>query len=159
MTEEEIPAEASPAFGKGPGLTGGDVGEMSPEDAVALSLIDEGQKRMAEGDREGAAERFERAVAASPQQPRGYYFLAKVSLFLERPKEALAFLRKAELLFGDNAEWLGEVHALRGAVYEEMGDEGKARPAYQRALGFSPGHLGARAGLIRLGAGDQGWGE
>jgi tetratricopeptide (TPR) repeat protein len=125
---------------------------MSPEDVVALALIEEGRKRLAEGDEEGAAARFERAVAASPRQPRGYYFLAQASLLGGRAEQALAFLEKAELLFGDGAaEWLGEVYALRGAVYESLGDETRARAAYQQALAFSPGHLSALSGLVRLG--------
>lgn len=149
LTEEEIPGQeaANPTW---PKPMEGQLKGMSPEDVVAMSLIDEGKKRMAEGDYEEAVERFERAVAMSPSQPRGYYFLATVSFLQRQYRQALAFLKKAELLFGSNPEWQGEVCTLRGAIYEEVGNQAKARLAYEHALRFTPQNLRALSGLTRL---------
>ncbi len=124
--------------------------EIFPEDVVAMSLIDEGKRLIAKGDYGEAVERFERAVAMSPSQPRGYYFLARASFLQRQYRQALAFLKKAELLFGSNPEWQGEVCALRGATYEEVGDQAKARLAYECALRFTPQNLSALSGLTRL---------
>jgi len=123
---------------------------MFAEDVVAMSFIDEGKKRMAGGDYEEAVERFERAVAMSPSQPRGYYFLAMVSFLQGQYRQSRAFLQKAEILFGSNPEWQGEVYTLRGALYEEIGDQAKARLAYEQALTFTPQNLRALSGLTRL---------
>jgi tetratricopeptide (TPR) repeat protein len=150
LTEEVIPGQeaANPAVWPKP--MEGQPKEIFPEDVVAMSLIDEGKRHMAEGDYEEAVERFERAVSMSPSQPRGYYFLARISFLQRQYRQALAFLNKAELLFGSSPEWQGEVCTLRGAVYEEGGDQAKARLAYERALRFNPQNLSALSGLTRL---------
>ncbi len=150
LIEEEIPEGEAEGPETPSAWTEGSLGSLSPEDVVALSLIDEGKKRIAAEDYEGARERFERAVAASPLQPRGYYFLAYTSLLQGKYQQALAFLEKAGLLFGSSPEWQGEVYTLRGAIYEGMGEEEEARLAYEYALKFAPQNLRALSGLIRL---------
>lgn len=155
LSEEEIPEQEVADPTAWPEPMEGKLKGMSPEDVVAMSLIDEGKKRMVEGDYEEAVERFERAVAMSPSQPRGYYFLATVSFLQRQYRQALAFLKKAELLFGSNPEWQGEVCTLRGAIYEEVGDQAKARLAYEHALRFTPQNLRALSGLTRLHVGRE----
>jgi Flp pilus assembly protein TadD len=150
LTEEEIPVQEAAGSAVSPELAEDNLREMLPQDVVAMHLIDEGKKYMAEGDYEGAVEHFEQAVATSPSQPRGYYFLARVSFLQKQYRQALAFLEKAELLFGHSSEWQGEVHSLKGAIYEEVGDEARARLAYERALQFTPQNLSALSGLTRL---------
>jgi tetratricopeptide (TPR) repeat protein len=150
LTEEKIPEQEGTDSTVWSGPIEIKLKEIFPEDVVAMSVIDEGKRLMAEGDYEEAVERFEQSVTMSPSQPRGYYFLAEVSFLQRQYQQALAFLKKAELLFGSSPEWQGEVCALRGAIYEEVGDQAKARLAYESALKFTPQNLSALSGLTRL---------
>jgi tetratricopeptide (TPR) repeat protein len=124
---------------------------LSPRELAALRFVEAGRSLLDQADLDRAREQFERAVALAPFQPYGYYFLGRVAFARHQHKQAVAFLRKAELLFarGDQA-WLGETTSLQGAVYEDLGDYAQARAAYQRCLQVTPANLKALSALARL---------
>lgn len=124
---------------------------LSPQELVALRFVEAGKGLLEQENLERAREQFERAVSVAPLQPYGYYFLGRVAFARHDHKQAVAFLRKAELLFarGDRA-WLGETTSLQGAVYEDLGDYAQARAAYQRCLQVVPANLKALSALARL---------
>jgi lipopolysaccharide biosynthesis regulator YciM len=123
----------------------------SPRELVALRFVQAGKVLLDQANLDRAREQFERAVVIAPLQPYGYYFLGRVAFARHEHKQAIAFLRKAELLFtpGDRA-WLGETTSLQGAVYEDLGDYTQARAAYQRCLQVAPANLKALSALARL---------
>jgi tetratricopeptide (TPR) repeat protein len=124
---------------------------LSPRELTALRFVEAGKGMLEQADLERAREQFERAVAIAPLQPYSYYFLGRVAFVRHEHKQAIAFLRKAELLFvsADRA-WLGETTSLQGAVYEDLGDYIQARAAYQRCLQVAPANLKALSALARL---------
>lgn len=125
--------------------------KLSPQELVALRFVEVGKGLLEQANLDRAREQFERAVVIAPLQPYGYYFLGRVAFARHEHKQAVAFLRKAELLFapGDRA-WLGETTSLQGAVYEDLGDYAQARAAYQRCLQVVPTNLKALSALARL---------
>jgi len=164
VSEEDLPPEESHA----PALRPGEVSPLppppppaapvlsanttlSPQELVALRFVEAGKGLLEQENLERAREQFERAVSVAPLQPYGYYFLGRVAFARHDHKQAVAFLRKAELLFapGDRA-WLGETTSLQGAVYEDLGDYARARAAYQRCLQVAPANLKALSALARL---------
>jgi tetratricopeptide (TPR) repeat protein len=124
---------------------------LSPREQAALRFVEAGKGLLEQAELDRAREQFERAVALAPLQPYGYYFLGRVAFARHDNKQAVAFLRKAELLFaqGDRA-WLGETTSLQGAIYEDLGDYTRARAAYQRCLQAAPANLRALSALARL---------
>ncbi|HJY80323.1 MAG TPA: tetratricopeptide repeat protein [Candidatus Binatia bacterium] len=124
---------------------------LSPQELVALRFVQAGEVLLDQANLDRAREQFERAVVIAPLQPYGYYFLGRVAFARHEHKQAIAFLRKAELLFapGDRA-WLGETTSLQGAVYEDLGNYTQARAAYQRCLQVAPANLKALSALARL---------
>jgi len=124
---------------------------LSPRELIALRFVETGKGLWETGDAERAREQFERALALAPFQPYGYYFLGRLAFTRGDTKQALAFLRKAELAFapGEYA-WLGETTGLQGAIYEELGEYDHARAAYQHCLQLTPTNLKALSALARL---------
>jgi tetratricopeptide (TPR) repeat protein len=124
---------------------------LSPRELAALRFVEAGKGLLEQADLERAREQFERAVALAPLQPYGYYFLGRVAFARHDNKQAVAFLRKAELLFapGERA-WLGETTSLQGAIYEDLRDYTRARAAYQRCIQVAPANLKALSALARL---------
>jgi tetratricopeptide (TPR) repeat protein len=124
---------------------------LSPQELIALRFVESGKGLLEAGDTESAREQFERALTLAPFQPYGYYFLGRLAFTRGDSKQALAFLRKAELAFapGEYA-WLGETTGLQGAIYEELGAYDHARAAYQHCLQLTPTNLKALSALARL---------
>lgn len=145
--EDDVPApSSSPAE-----PTEEPVSPTPPRDRLALHFVDEGQAALDREEYRRARLLFERAVEVAPLRPEGYYFLGRANLALGRSDLALAFLRKAELLFPDDRqEWLGKTTCLQGAIHEEVGDYPRARSSYRRCLEFSPDNLRAVSALARL---------
>jgi tetratricopeptide (TPR) repeat protein len=151
--QSAIPADALPAVLAPPLLPTN--AELSPQDVAALRFVEDGKNALSQDEIDRAREQFERAVAIAPSQPYGYYFLGRVAFVRGEHKQALAFLRKAELLFAQSDQaWLGETASLQGAVYEDLGDYTQARVAYQRCLQLLPANLKALSALARL-AGEE----
>ena len=144
---DDIPApSSSPAD-----LTEEPVSPTPPRERLALHFVDQGQAALDLEEYRRARLLFERAVEVAPLRPESYYFLGRANLALGRSDLALAFLRKAELLFPDDRqEWLGKTTCLQGAIHEEVGDYPRARSRYRRCLEFSPDNLRAVSALARL---------
>jgi Flp pilus assembly protein TadD len=124
---------------------------LSPQDLAALRFIEDGKADFDREEWDHAQEQFERALSLAPLQPYGYYFLGRIAFNRGEHKQAVAFLRKAELLFAPTEyAWRGETAGLLGAVYEDMGDYVQARTAYQRCLQLAPRNLKAMSALARL---------
>jgi len=73
-------------------------------------------------------------------------FLAKVlyanaALELEKYPVAIEELRKAEILAGDNVEYMIQVYTMKADVYYRMKDYDKAFEIYEKALQQSPEDL------------------
>ncbi|MBI3302039.1 MAG: tetratricopeptide repeat protein [Deltaproteobacteria bacterium] len=124
---------------------------LSPQDLAALRFVEDGKAALAQEEWEHAQEQFERAVAIAPLQPYAYFFLGRVAFAHGDHRQALAFARKAELLFAQSDHaWRSETADLQGAIYEDLGDYAQARAAYQRCLQLAPANLKALSALARL---------
>jgi Tetratricopeptide repeat-like domain len=146
--EEQPPART--ATNGLPGYPGDN--RLLPHEKVALRFITEGERELQQDNLDLAQDRFEAAVELAPLQPYGYYFLARVAFARGGHKQALAFLRKAEVLLArKDPAWLGETVSMEGAVYEDMGEYDRARAAYQRCLEAAPQNLRALSAVARLG--------
>ena len=125
--------------------------EISPQERIAIYFVEQGQVALSQEDFEQARIFFERAIETAPLQPYGYYFLGRLAFTLGEADQALVFLLRAELLFSEkNADWLGTITCLQGAIHEAAGDYEDARLDYQRCLAFSPQSLRAISALARL---------
>jgi tetratricopeptide (TPR) repeat protein len=125
--------------------------ELTPQEAAALRFVEVGKRLLEQGDLDRAQEQFERAVSLAPLQPYSYFFLGRIAFSRGDHKQALAFLRKAELSFAPRERtWLSEATGLQGAIYEELGEYEHARAAYQRCLQLTPTNLKALSALARL---------
>lgn len=124
---------------------------LSPQDVVALRFVEEGKGLLEQEQFDQAREQFEKAISIAPLQPYSYYFLGRVTFARGEHNQALAFLQKAELLFSSNDQaWRGETACLKGAIYEDLGENSQARAAYQQCLEFVPQNLSALSALARL---------
>lgn len=96
-----------------------------------------------------------RAVAATPQSPRAYTFLAEILLRRNQAEEAIAILEQAKTLYeqqtGKPAPTPIEranAHSLLGSAYETAGRRADAEAELRRAVELSP----APVFLTNLGA-------
>jgi tetratricopeptide (TPR) repeat protein len=123
----------------------------APNVAAAFRLIEEGRQQMTERNYDHALDRLERAVAIDPTNPYGYYFLARVHYLKKKYDQAIAFANRAAVL-GARADpvFVGRIHALKGAVFEDVGRYPDARKAYEKAVSADPNNLAARVGVARL---------
>jgi len=77
---------------------------LAPQEVVALRFVEVGKALWEQGDLGRAQEQFERAMSIAPLQPYSYYFLGRITFSRGEHKQALAFLRKAELSFRRDIE-------------------------------------------------------
>ncbi|MSQ47863.1 MAG: tetratricopeptide repeat protein [Deltaproteobacteria bacterium] len=132
------------------------VNTLPPHEQLALHFIESGVEALSRDDFEQAQEDFEQALEIAPMQPFGYYFLGRLAFARGEHKTALVFLRKADVVLarGDQV-WRGEAARLRGAVYEDMRDYGRAHAAYRQSLQLTPTNLRAASALARLAGEEQ----
>ncbi len=110
--------------------------------APAGDALDEGIRCMDRGDFSGARAHLQSALAASPDDTDGMYFLALAearSGHLGRSRELL----EAACARRDDAE----IHNALGNVYRMSGCMEDAVQSYRRAIGTNAGHLAALANL------------
>lgn len=106
------------------------VAERFPQFVPALSRLAEAQLRQDNLPAAGAA--FEKLIAVSPEEWRGYAGLAEVKLREEAASEALPLARQAVEL----APAAGPAHHLLGLILQQLGQEDEANRELQ--LGLSP---------------------
>jgi hypothetical protein len=122
----------------------------TPALAASLRLTEEARKQLAAGDTDDAMRMLGRAVSIDSSNPFEYFYLARVYIVRKNYRQALTFLKRAEIGFGVRPDWLGETVGYEGTCYEESGRLTDAQRAYQRALADAPNNLMARIGYGRL---------
>lgn len=125
----------------------------APNVTAALRLVERGRQLLDSGDRDGALDVLERAVAIDPTNPYGYYFLARLYMERRSHNQALGFANRAAILTDpSDSVWMGRALSLQGAIFEDVARYPEARTAYRQALEADPRNVAARVGLNRLGA-------
>ncbi|MBW1980521.1 MAG: tetratricopeptide repeat protein [Deltaproteobacteria bacterium] len=81
-----------------------------------------------------------KVLAQNPNDPWSNYYLGRFYLALEKPEQALPYLRKAARLQNDNADY----YFWLGVAYWAVRDFAKERSSYQMALRADSGHVPAR---------------
>jgi Tetratricopeptide repeat-like domain len=122
----------------------------SPALAASLRMTEEARKRLAAGDTDAAMRMLGRAVSIDSGNPFEYFYLARVYMVRKNYRQALTFLKRAEIGFAARPDWLGETIGYEGTCYEQSGRLSDAQSAYQRALADAPNNLMARIGYGRL---------
>jgi hypothetical protein len=122
----------------------------TPALAASLRLTEEARKQLAAGDTNGAMRLLGRAVSIDSGNPFEYFYLARVYMVRKNYRQALTFLKRAEIGFGVRPDWLGQTVGYEGTCYEQLGRLSDAESAYQRALADAPNNLMARIGYGRL---------
>lgn len=122
----------------------------SPALAASLRLTEEARKQLAAGDTDEAMRMLGRAVSIDSGNPFEYFYLARVYMVRKNYRQALTFLKRAEIGFAARPDWLGETIGYEGTCYEQLGQLSDAQNAYQRALADAPNNLMARIGYGRL---------
>jgi len=138
------PAAAAPAPAKPP-LAPARAGGMKPASSGttptggAVALVEKGLDQFAEGNMDQAAELFQKAIAAEPNNPEGHIGLAKVWIRQEKLDEAIELLQKAvQMDANDPAGFYVLGFALR-AVERNV----EASEAYEAFLKLMPTALDA----------------
>ena len=123
----------------------------APNVAAALRLIEDGRQSLRQEQYDVALERFERSLSLDPNNPYGYYFLARLHFATRRYDQAVTFAGRAAAL-GSRLDpgWLGHAYELQGAAFEAVGRYADARTAYRNATVADPLNAAARAGAVRL---------
>ena len=128
---------------------------MTPARAASLRIDEQARQALLAGNYDEAIRGLGRAVSVDPSDSYTYFFLGRAYLAKHRLSQALTFLQRAEIGFGQNPQWLAETLSFEGATYEEQGQYPQAADAYRRALILSPGLLMARVGWGRVGSSYQ----
>lgn len=124
----------------------------APNVAAALRLVERGRQLLEDGNRDGALDALESALAIDPSNAFGYYYLARLYFERRSHNQALGFASRATILAdAADAAWVGRTYALQGTIFEQVARYAEAREAYRRALEADPRNVAARVGLNRLG--------
>lgn len=136
------------------------VAELKAEPASAVEVEDAlARLRMAGGRHKEARENVERAIAAAPENPRGYELQGELALELDDATAAQAAFRKAvEKGSTDFRPYFELARAEHAAAGEDDGSVSGLTPEkargianrYERAINLNPRHLPAYQGLAGL---------
>ncbi len=127
------------------------VSATQPALAASLRVTDQAREEILKHQESDALQTLARAISIDASNPYAYFYLGRAYLAKKNYAQANTFLKRAELRFGTNNEWLGETMAFEGLVNEQAGQPAAAISCYQKALVAVPGNLMARVGLTRLG--------
>lgn len=119
--------------------------------AASLRLTEEARRLIDMGQNGEAIQKLDRAIPLDPLNPYVYFFLAWSHQHIGNSKQSLTFIAEAERLFGPDGPWLSEVHALRGKVFQSLGELEKARAEYTMALRLDPANPRAQEGMMSVG--------
>jgi TolA-binding protein len=123
----------------------------TPSMAASIRIVDHARENILGGRPGDAIQELAHALSIDPADAYAYFYLGRAWLAKRDYTQAMTFLKRAEIGFGSNPEWLGETLAFEGLTYEESGQLDAARTAYQTAMDAEPGNLMARVGCTRLG--------
>jgi tetratricopeptide (TPR) repeat protein len=115
-----------------------------PARAASLRITEQARVQLLAGKADGAIRDLSRAISVDPSDPYAYFYLGRANIAKKSYVQAITFLKRAEIGFGSNPQWLGETLAFEGLAYEEGGHPNAAAAAYQQALQAEPGNLMAR---------------
>lgn len=121
-----------------------------PARAASMRITDEARKALLAGRANDAIRELSRAVSLDPSDPYAYFYLGRAYIAKNNLVQAITFLKRAEIGFGENPQWLSETLAFEGLAYEHSGDPNAAAGSYQQALQIEPGNLMARVGFTRV---------
>lgn len=92
--------------------------ETTPERQAAAELTNDGIAALQDEDWEEAEWHFQESIRIAPSYGPAYYWLARTKFALEEMTQAWNLLDKAELLIGQDPEWLDRIDQLREAISE-----------------------------------------
>ena len=108
--------------------------ETTPERQAAAKLVNDGITALQDEDWEEAEAHFQEAIRIAPSYGPPYYWLARTKFAQEEMTQAWDLLDKAELLIGQDQEWLDRIDQLRQAIsdYKESTTPAtQQEPSYQ----------------------------
>jgi tetratricopeptide (TPR) repeat protein len=121
-----------------------------PARAASLRITEQARVALLAGRVDDAIRELSRAVSVDPNDPYAYFYLGRAYIAKNNLVQAITFLKRAEIGFGENPQWLGETLAFEGLAYEQGGHPNAAAGSYQQALQVEPGNLMARVGYTRV---------
>jgi TolA-binding protein len=121
-----------------------------PARAASLRITEQARVLLLAGKADDAIRELSRAISVDPSDPYAYFYLGRANIAKKSYVQAITFLKRAEIGFGSDPQWLGETLAFEGLAYEEGGHPDAAAASYQQALQAEPGNLMARVGYTRL---------
>lgn len=122
----------------------------SPAFAASVRVTEQARKDILKERPDDAIHALGRALSIDPSNAYAYFYLGRAWLSRKDYGQALTFLKRAEVGFANNGDWLGETLTFEGLAYEQQNDAQAALAAYQQALQAEPGNLMARVGYSRL---------
>lgn len=108
--------------------------ETTPERQAAAELVNDGIAAVQDEDWEEAEWHFQEAIRIAPSYGPAYYWLARTKYALEQMTQAWNLLDKAELLIGQDPDWLDRIDQLRQAISDYQESQTPAtenNPSYQ----------------------------
>ncbi len=121
-----------------------------PARAASLRIVERARVVLLAGKIDDAIRQLGRAVSVDSNNPYAYFYLGRAYILKKNLVQAITFLKRAEIGFGQNPQWLGETLAFEGLAYEQGGHPDAAAASYQQALQVEPGNLMARVGYTRV---------
>jgi tetratricopeptide (TPR) repeat protein len=126
--------------------------ELPPSPAMVASAqwVEEATQAIDTGDYNRATALLERAISVEPNNGRAFYYYGLAMGERGNPNNALALLRKAEILLRGDGQALAEVYAQMGVNLERLGRQQEAIQRYEQALTQNPSQALARRRLQAL---------
>jgi tetratricopeptide (TPR) repeat protein len=121
-----------------------------PARSASLRITEQARVALMAGKVDDAIRELGRAVSVDSNDPYAYFYLGRAYIAKSNLVQAITFLKRAEIGFGQNPQWLGETLAFEGLAYEKGGHPDAAAGSYQQALQVEPGNLMARVGYTRV---------
>lgn len=102
--------------------------------------VDNGLRQLNKGHYKQAAEQFQMAIDADPQNWEAHYYLGLTFQRWKRYHESEKYFRLAINLNSRDNAWVSKVRVYLGVTLEHEGDYDKAEREYQLAMSLDPGN-------------------
>ena len=122
----------------------------SPSMVASAQWVEEATRAIDTGDYNRATALLERAISVEPNNGRAFYYYGLAIGERGNPNNALALLRKAEILLRGDGQALAEVYTQMGVNLERLGRRREAIQRYEQALTQNPSQALARRRLQAL---------